>query len=148
MWKNNLLGKHLIIELYECEADRLNSTEFVCKTLSSAVRLSGGTEISTSSKGFTPQGVTAVMLLEESHCSIHTWPEYGYAAIDYFTCSAAVNLELACNLMMQEFAAKTVQVLSVDRGSFHLNSSDARNALIRSKSSNWVGMGLDLVKGE
>ena len=55
---------------------------------------------------FSPQGVSGVVVISESHLAIHTWPELGYAAVDVFTCGDSVNPWDACNFLTREFGAK------------------------------------------
>lgn len=80
------LGKHCVTEVFGVSPFILNDEELLIKMMSDAIKESGATLLKTSSHKFEPQGVTIVMLLSESHMSIHTWPEKGCAAIDAFTC--------------------------------------------------------------
>ena len=64
---------------------------------------------------FEPQGVTGVVVVEESHLSIHTWPEYGYAAVDFFTCGDSVP-EIAHRVLSEGLRAEHAEVIFVDRG--------------------------------
>jgi len=91
-----LVGKHCILELYDCSAARLNDETFVRNTLTHAVSEAGATLLRLVSHRFKPQGVTGLALLAESHVSIHTWPESGYAAVDVFTCGDHTMPEQAC----------------------------------------------------
>ena len=81
--------------------------------MTKAAEAANATLLSISSKKFDPQGVTAVVLLSESHLSIHTWPEYGYAAIDAFTCGDRTDPEKACDFLRKTFEAThgSVQIL-------------------------------------
>ena len=80
------LSKHLLLELYECDYEKLNDESFLRCTLNRAAKLAKATVLNLISNKFEPQGVTAIALLAESHISIHTWPESQYSAIDIFTC--------------------------------------------------------------
>lgn len=79
-------------------------------------RAAGSTLLDLSSRKFTPQGVTAVALLAESHLSIHTWPEQGYAAVDIFTCGAASTPEKACEHLKHKLQAQQSFLQCVLRG--------------------------------
>lgn len=81
------LGQHLLIELYGCDAEILDDLEHVQRAMLHAAELVSASIIGVVSRKFDPQGVTVVVAISESHLSIHTWPEYGYAAVDVFTCS-------------------------------------------------------------
>ena len=114
---NQINGVHCIIELFGCPFGLLNDEGFIRETISAAAVESGSTLISISSHQFSPQGVTALGLLAESHISIHTWPEVGYAAADVFTCGSHCVPQQA-----SQYLANTLQagrhVLSVlNRGS-------------------------------
>jgi len=96
---NEAVGRHCIVELYDGNPHRLDDEDFIRDALKEAAERSGATLLSLTSHKFEPQGVTALALLSESHISIHTWPELGYAAVDAFTCGKHTNPELACNHM-------------------------------------------------
>lgn len=80
------LGQHLLIELYGCDPAVLDDLEHVQQTLLRAADMVSASVIQVVSHKFQPHGVTVVVAIAESHLSIHTWPEYGYAAVDVFTC--------------------------------------------------------------
>jgi S-adenosylmethionine decarboxylase len=80
------LGRHLIVELYGCDRGRLDDLEVVRACLLGAVRAVGATGLGHRFHRFAPQGVSGTVLIAESHLSIHTWPEAGYAAVDIYTC--------------------------------------------------------------
>ena len=79
----NALGIHLILELQECRPDLLDDLDYVQQTLLEAAESTGATIIGNTFHKFSPQGVTGVVAIAESHVCIHTWPEYGYAAADH-----------------------------------------------------------------
>ena len=109
VWKNDVdgaVGRHCIAELYDGCPEKLNSESFIREALTEAVKRSGATLLSLTSHNFTPQGVTALALLSESHLSIHTWPELGYAAVDAFTCGAHTDPEIACLYLKDALVAK------------------------------------------
>ncbi|MBI2085508.1 MAG: adenosylmethionine decarboxylase [Candidatus Aenigmarchaeota archaeon] len=85
--KSKMVGSHLIAELVGCSFDTLNDEKKIKEAMLNASAAANFTVLEVSIKKFSPQGVTALLLLSESHFSIHTWPELGYAAIDMFTCS-------------------------------------------------------------
>ena len=79
-------SKHLLLELYRCDCEKLNDESFLRCILNRASKLANATVLNLISNKFEPQGVTAIALLAESHISIHTWPESNYSAVDIFTC--------------------------------------------------------------
>lgn len=82
----NSLGKHVLLEVYGCEFDILNDAEKLCEVFKEAIEKAKMTLLFLNDKQFEPFGVTVVAVLSESHMSIHTYPELGYAAVDVFTC--------------------------------------------------------------
>ena len=108
-------GRHCILEIYECDQAKLNDEAFVRTTITSSVKMAGATLIDLITHSFKPQGVTGLALLAESHISIHTWPEIGYAAIDVFTCGNHTMPESACEFFSKEFAAKQFSLKSIVR---------------------------------
>ena len=101
----DMVGKHCILELYDCEPIRLNDEAFLRTTLTTAAKEAGATLLNLITHQFEPQGVTGLALLAESHISIHTWPETGYAAVDVFTCGDHTMPEQACAVLCREFRA-------------------------------------------
>ena len=80
------LGHHLLIELHGCDSAPLDSVGQVQRILEEAAKLAGATIVNSAFHHFSPYGVTGVLVIAESHIAAHTWPEYGYAAVDCFTC--------------------------------------------------------------
>jgi S-adenosylmethionine decarboxylase len=110
------LGNHLLVELYECDSNKLNDLGKLEMVLEEAVRISGATALKTSFHQFAPQGVSGVIIIAESHFTIHTWPEYGYAALDIFTCGQSVDSQKALDYIEKELNVKTVSVTEMRRG--------------------------------
>ena len=111
----NMVGKHCILELYECDEYKLNDEAFVRTTITTAAKLAGATLLNLMTHRFEPQGVTGLALLAESHISIHTWPENGYAAVDVFTCGDHTMPERACEILCKELVAKSFSLKSFQR---------------------------------
>lgn len=110
------LGNHLLVELYECDARKLNDLGKLELVLGKAVRISGATPLKTSFHQFAPQGVSGVIIIAESHFTIHTWPEYGYAALDIFTCGQTIDSQKALDYIEKELNVKMVSVTEMKRG--------------------------------
>ena len=102
----DMVGKHCILELYDCDPTRLNDEAFLRTTITTAAKRAGATLLNLITHRFEPQGVTGLALLAESHISIHTWPESGYAAVDVFTCGDHTMPEQACVVMRDELKAR------------------------------------------
>ena len=98
-------SKHLLLELYRCNYEKLNDESFLRCTLNRASKLAKATVLNLISNKFEPQGVTAIALLAESHISIHTWPESNYSAVDIFTCGQNMLPELASQYLIKALKA-------------------------------------------
>jgi len=105
-----------LVELYECDSKKLNDLGKLEMVLEEAVRISGATALKASFHQFAPQGVSGVIIIAESHFTIHTWPEYGYAALDIFTCGHSVDSQKALDYIEKELNVKTVSVTEMRRG--------------------------------
>ena len=108
-------SKHLLLELYRCDYDRLNDESFLRCTLNRAAKLANATVLNLISNKFEPQGVTAIALLAESHISIHTWPESNYSAVDIFTCGQNMLPELACQYLIDVLKAEEHSLSVIER---------------------------------
>ena len=99
-------SKHLLLELYRCDSEKLNDESFLRCILNRAAKLANAKVLNLISHKFSPQGVTAIALLAESHISIHTWPESNYSAVDIFTCGKNMTPELASQYLIESLMAK------------------------------------------
>src|SRR3984957_869443 len=106
-------GVHLIIDLHG--AERLNDLEHIEATLRRCVEAARATLLHIHLHHFQPSGVSGVAVLAESHISIHTWPEAGYAALDVFMCGSA-NPDACIPVLREAFAATHVGVNDILRG--------------------------------
>jgi len=110
------IGTHCILELYDCPRELLDDHDFVRSTLRAAAEHGFATLLDEVSHKFHPQGVTALALIAESHLAIHTWPEYGYAAVDVFTCGHRARAERACAYLLRAFRARRHSLTRLSRG--------------------------------
>jgi S-adenosylmethionine decarboxylase len=114
------LGNHLIIELYECHSETINDVQSVEEKLVEAVNISGANVVQSVIHKFNPHGISGVVVIEESHFSVHTWPEYGYCALDIFTCGDEIDCHSALQYLKKEFQAKHLSVTEMKRGMLDL----------------------------
>ena len=110
------LGKHLLLELNDCDPKLLNDIKFIREIMLAAANESGATVLGESFHQFSPQGVSGVILIAESHLSVHTWPEHGYAGADIFTCGTRVKPEKAAAVIIEKLKPRTHSVILMDRG--------------------------------
>ena len=110
------LGRHLIVEYTNCSADVLNDITFLENSMLEAAALASTTVVESVFHRYSPQGVSGVVVIAESHMSIHTWPEYNYAAVDFFTCGQNTNPLLACEYMEEQLQSNCSTIQEIVRG--------------------------------
>lgn len=108
-------GKHIIMDVSGCKPNLLNDISFLKKLLVEAAEKANATVLNVAFHHFTPQGVSGVVVISESHLSIHTWPEYGYAALDFYTCGD-IDPKAACKFVADTLGANHMQTTVVSRG--------------------------------
>ena len=108
-------SKHLLLELYRCDYEKLNDESFLRCILNRAAKVANATVLNLISNKFEPQGVTAIALLAESHISIHTWPESNYSAVDIFTCGQNMIPELASQYLIESLMAEEHSLRLIER---------------------------------
>ncbi len=112
----NVLGTHLLLELKECNPRLLNDLKFIRETMLRTAKEVGATVVGESFHRFSPQGVTGILAIAESHISIHTWPEYCYAAADIFACGSAFRPKEAAKLLVELLESRDSEIIEVQRG--------------------------------
>lgn len=108
------VGRHMILELWGCQ--NLNSTQVVEGALRDVIDACNLTLLDLRVYPFTPIGVTGVAIVSESHVMIHTWPEYGYAAVDVFTCGEQADPVAGLAALKAHFKPERVQIMEISRG--------------------------------
>lgn len=114
----NELGRHILAEIYGCSSEILNNKELIEKIMVDSALKAGAEVREVAFHKFSPQGISGVVIISESHLTIHTWPELGYAAVDVFTCGDRINPWNACNYMTEKLNAKNMTATEVKRGIF------------------------------
>jgi S-adenosylmethionine decarboxylase len=112
----NALGRHILLELKDCNREVLNNLDLLQDVLCSAAQEAGATVLEKHFHHFSPQGVSGAVIIAESHLALHTWPEYGYAALDIFTCGDSVKPEVAVELLIKIFESKDPTIIELKRG--------------------------------
>jgi S-adenosylmethionine decarboxylase len=110
------LGRHVLLELRDCNAAKLDDLPFLRDTMLHASEETGATIIGEIFHQFAPQGVTGVVAIAESHLCIHTWPEHAYAAVDIFTCGANFDPTEAALLIVGQLESRDPEITEVIRG--------------------------------
>jgi S-adenosylmethionine decarboxylase len=112
----NALGRHLLVELNDCNREVLNDLDLLRDAMLAAAIESGAVILGDSFHRFSPQGVSGVVVIAESHLSVHTWPEYGYAAVDVFTCGSTVDPRKAAEVLIERLGSKNHSITEIQRG--------------------------------
>lgn len=110
------LGKHILVEFYGCNPEKLKNTKVLQKEFENAADMSGATVVDSTFHTFSPYGVSGVVVIAESHLTIHTWPEYGYAAVDLFTCGDTVEPWTAFSHLKSVLESQNTSTIEMKRG--------------------------------
>ncbi|MFY0674190.1 MAG: polyamine aminopropyltransferase [Bacteroidia bacterium] len=114
------LGRHIIVEYYDCDTQIMNDVVQIEQFMVNAAKEAQATVVNSTFHHFSPFGVSGVVVIEESHLAIHTWPEYGYAAVDIFTCGDAVDPWVCYKYLEKNFKAGYGSGMQMQRGQKHL----------------------------
>jgi len=132
------LGRHIVCEFSGCDPMLLSDVDGIHTMMIAAAKAARATIMESAFHRFEPQGVSGTVILAESHLSIHTWPEKGYAAMDFYTCGDHTDPWLACSHAAEVLEAKSVLTTEIKRGIeksdgefSHVVAAD-RDALVRS----------------
>lgn len=114
------LGRHILVEFMGCNPEILNDVFVIEQGMVKAASKAGATVINSTFHHFSPYGVSGVVVIQESHLAIHTWPEYGYAAVDLFTCGDSVDPWISFDYLKDVFQSTNYSALEMKRGSLNL----------------------------
>ncbi len=103
------MGRHVIAELWNCNLDILNDLDRLEKTFVNAALKAGAEIREVAFHKFAPFGVSGVVIISESHLTIHSFPEHGYASIDVYTCGDIIDPHIAVKFIEEKLEAKTVE---------------------------------------
>jgi S-adenosylmethionine decarboxylase len=110
------LGRHIVCELSGCRPSLLSDIDGIAAMMIAAAKVARATIMESAFHRFEPQGVSGTVILAESHLSIHTWPEKGYAAMDFYTCGDHTDPWLACEYAAHTLGATSVLATELKRG--------------------------------
>ena len=116
------LGRHILAEFFECDPNVLNNPELVEKYMLQAALECGATVVNKCFHLFAPHGVSGVVIISESHLAIHTWPEYGYAAVDLFTCGEQCDPKVSYEFLKEKFNSRDAKYSQLNRGLMDTNT--------------------------
>lgn len=109
------MGRHVLVELNDCPSALIDSTSRLESVMKSCAIEAGATVVSSHFHRFAPQGVSGVVVIAESHLTIHSWPEHGYAAIDVFTCGESFIADKIARLLIDRIEAGSHHWQAFDR---------------------------------
>jgi len=112
----NALGRHLLLELKDCNLEVLNDLDFIKDCLRDTAEQIGAAVVNEAFYRFSPHGISGVVIIAESHLCIHTWPEHGYAAVDIFTCGDSIDPEQAVKPLVEKLGAESSSFIELKRG--------------------------------
>ena len=112
----NVLGTHLLLELRDCDPRLLDDLAHIRRQLRNAADAVGAQVVGESFHRFSPQGVTGILSIAESHISIHTWPELAYAAADIFTCGERTMPDRAADIIIAALRCQDSEITEIRRG--------------------------------
>ena len=124
----NVLGTHVLLELRECDPQLLDDLVYIREQLLNAAATVDAHVIGESFHQFSPQGVTGILSIAESHISIHTWPEHGYAAADIFTCGDQTKPDRAAAYIIAALRCQDPEITQIRRGLDGANVVDLHSA--------------------
>lgn len=113
-----VIGRHLTVDMYGCSFENLNNLEFIKNAMITAIQEANMTLLDITTYKFDPLRLTALALLAESHMSIHTYPELGYAAIDVFTCGDHCRPDKAIAVLKRFLKPEKTKTTNIKRGDF------------------------------
>lgn len=113
---------HIVAEFYDADAGALADPDGVVAAMEKATKAAGATALSSHKHYFSPHGVSCVVIIQESNLCIHTWPEHGYAAADFFTCGTDCNTWKAFAVLKEYFKTERVETMELKRGNTKLIS--------------------------
>jgi S-adenosylmethionine decarboxylase proenzyme len=124
------LGRHILAEFFDCDAELLKNTDLIEKHMNDAAIKCGATVVQSAFHTFNPYGVSGVVVISESHLTIHTWPELNYAAVDVFTCGDTVDPWVACNHLKELLKSTNVDAVELNRGELKKDEVIHQNPMI------------------
>jgi S-adenosylmethionine decarboxylase len=121
------LGRHLLTEFYGCDREILNDPDRIKRIMEEAAITSGASIVQSVFHLFNPHGISGVVVIAESHLAIHTWPEYGYSAVDIFTCGEEVDPWRAHHYLKEKLKAASTSTMELLRGKIDSNGEALRH---------------------
>jgi len=113
---NNILGVHYLLDFYDCDINELTSVSKIKSIMVKASKIGNFNVVKKSFHQFKSYGVSGVLVLKESHFTIHTWPEHKYVAVDIFLCDTNINIEKVIKYLCEVFSTDNYKIKNINRG--------------------------------
>ena len=124
------LGRHILAEFFDCDPNVLNNPSLVEKYMLDAALECGATIVNKCFHLFAPHGVSGVVIISESHLAIHTWPEFGYAAVDLFTCGEQCDPKVSYEFLKRKFNSRGAKYTQLNRGLMDADQVEHKSFLV------------------
>ncbi|MCL6548685.1 MAG: adenosylmethionine decarboxylase [Alicyclobacillus sp.] len=134
MFVMDTMGRHVIAELWGCSAEKLNDLHGIERILVNAALEAGAEVREVAFHKFAPQGVSGVVIISESHLTIHSFPEHGYASIDVYTCGERIDPNVACDFITRALGATRLEAIEVPRGVGPIQLEDVKMRALSSSA--------------
>ena len=131
------LGRHLLAEFYGCDRGILNDPDRIKRIMEEAAVTSGASIVQSVFHLFNPHGISGVVVIAESHLAIHTWPEYGYSAVDIFTCGEEVDPWRAHHYLKEKLRAGSTSTVEMLRGTIDSDGKVLRHKPLESQQGGY-----------
>ncbi len=116
------LGRQILVEFYDCDPELLKDEKYIATAMVESCRIGKATVVANTFHSFSPFGVSGVVVIAESHVAIHTWPEYGYAAVDIFTCGETIEPWMLFHHLKDALKSQHASNMELKRGLFDLGT--------------------------
>ncbi len=120
----NALGKQILVEFYDCDHELLKQEKYIEQAMIEACIAAKATVVTHTFHSFSPYGISGVVVIAESHVAIHTWPEYGYAAVDIFTCGETIEPWVLFHHLKKAFCSSQDSKMELKRGLFDMSPKE------------------------
>lgn len=125
----------MLVELNDCNSAVLRDLKRIESILLTAAKKSNATIVESRFHQFSPFGISGLVVIAESHLSIHTWPEHAYAAVDIFTCGETLKPQLATSYLVEKLESKKTSILELQRGLFSQTGKPLESIAIKEGNS-------------
>ena len=129
------LGSHELVEFYNCDEDILKDSDLIKRIFIESAKLGNANIVNSLFHSFSPYGVTGVLVIAESHMSIHTWHEFNYCAVDIFSCCDKLNNKIVLEDLKDKLFSSRYESTLINRGNKYIIEQSANKKLTNKKKS-------------